>query len=102
MRFTHAELVEIRRAFRQRIATEPTRKQPARPKPKRKPEPLPTLVREPGYEDGTVLRPSDVAELFDVTSRTVGRWADSGLLPSFRTVGRQRRFRWGEIRHAGY
>jgi excisionase family DNA binding protein len=100
MRFTTAELAEIRSAFRQRIVTEPTRRPPRRQKPK--PEPLPTLVREPDCEDSTVLRPAEVAELFEVTPRTVRRWADAGLLPCFRTVGGQRRFRWGEIRYAAY
>jgi excisionase family DNA binding protein len=91
MRFTTAELSEIRSAFRERIKPEPARKQPVRRKPK--PEPLPVLVREPDYEDDMVLRPMEVAKLFDVTPRTVRRWADAGLLPSFRTVGGQRRFR---------
>jgi excisionase family DNA binding protein len=100
MTFTAAELAEIRSAFRQRIETEPTRRQPARPKPKA--ERLPVLIVEPDYEDDTVLRPAEVAELFNVTSRTIQRWAESGLLPSFRTVGGQRRFKWGEIRYAGY
>ncbi|SRR6266536_3268214 len=100
MKLTAAELADIRRAFRQRIKTEPTRKQPVRRK--LKPEPLPALVHEPDYEDDMVLRPMEVAELFDVTPRTVRRWADAGLLPSFRTVGGQRRFKWEEIRYAGY
>jgi excisionase family DNA binding protein len=100
MRFTTAELAEIRSAFRQRIRTEPTRKQPVRRKPQ--PEPLPALVREPDYDDAEILRPAQVAELFDVTPRTIRRWADAGMLPVFRTVGGQRRFRWGEIRYATY
>jgi excisionase family DNA binding protein len=96
MRFTEDELTEIRHAFRQRIKSEPTRKRPARRK--RKPEPLPTLVRGPDYGDAEILTPAQIAELFAVTSRIVRRWADSGALPLFRTVGGQRRFRWGEIR----
>src|SRR5262249_24739207 len=100
MRFTSGELTEIRRAFRQRIGVEPTRKQPVHRKPK--PEPLPTLIYEPDYDDGAVLRPSEVAELFEVTSGTIRVWADAGMLPVFRTVGGQRRFRWGEIRYATY
>jgi excisionase family DNA binding protein len=56
------------------------------------------LVREPDYDDTYILTPALVAELFAVSPRTVRRWADSGALPSFRTVGSQRRFRWGEIR----
>jgi excisionase family DNA binding protein len=57
-----------------------------------------TLVREPDYDDTYILTPALVAELFAVSTRTVRRWADSGTLPSFRTIGGQRRFRWGEIR----
>jgi excisionase family DNA binding protein len=104
MQFTAAELAEIRRAFRQRIKAEPARKQRARREPKQsvrrnpKPEPLPALVVEPDYEDGQVLRPAEVAEFFEVTTRTIRRWADAGLLPSFRTVGGQHRFMWGDVR----
>jgi excisionase family DNA binding protein len=52
------------------------------------------------YDDTDILTPALVAELFAVSPRTVRRWADSGTLPSFRTVGGQRRFRWGQIRRA--
>jgi hypothetical protein len=45
MRFTAEELAEIRSAFRQRIAREPARKQPAQRKPK--PEPVPRLAFYP-------------------------------------------------------
>jgi excisionase family DNA binding protein len=96
MRFTTAELAEIRGAFRRRIETEPDRKRPVRRKPK--PKPLPEFVREPAYKEGLVLRPGEVAELFAVTTRTVRRWADAGMLPVFRTVGGQRRFRWRDVR----
>jgi len=60
------------------------------------------LVREPDYDDAEILTPAQVAELFDVTPRTIRRWADAGMLPVFRTVGGQRRFRWGEIRYGTY
>jgi excisionase family DNA binding protein len=59
---------------------------------------LPALVREPDYGDAEILTSAQIAELFAVTSRTVRRWTDVGTLPSFRTIGGQRRFRWGEIR----
>jgi excisionase family DNA binding protein len=93
---TRPSSLRCRRAFRQRIKTEHTRKQPVRRK--QKPEPLPALVLESDYEGGEVLSPTEVAEFFEVTPRTVRRWADSGLLPSFRTVGGHRRFRWEDIR----
>jgi excisionase family DNA binding protein len=82
MRFTAAELPEIRHAFRQRLAAERLPKKP----PRRK------------RNDTYILTPAIVAELFAVSPRTVRRWADSGMLPSFLTVGGQRRFWWGEIR----
>jgi len=44
-----------------------------------------------------VLRPAQVAELFGVTDITVNKWADEGLIPSFRTPGGQRRFWADEI-----
>jgi excisionase family DNA binding protein len=100
MKFTAAELAEIRADFRRRIKTEPVRKQPVRRKAKR--EPLPTLVREPASEHGEVLRPAEIAEFFEVTTRTVRRWADSGLLPSFRTIGGQRRFRWADVKRLAH
>lgn len=43
------------------------------------------------------LTPSDVAELFNVSVQTVGLWADSGKLRSFRTPGGHRRFRRGDV-----
>jgi excisionase family DNA binding protein len=98
MRFTAAELTEIRQAFRQRLETERVPKKPARRKRKPKPPSVSVLVREPDYDDTYVLTPALVAELFAVSRRTVRRWAHSGALPSFRPVGGQRRFRWGEIR----
>ncbi|SRR6266536_2269751 len=96
MRSTAAELTEIRHAFRQRLATERVPKKPARRK--RKPPSVSVLVREPDYDDACVLTPALIAELFGVSPRTVRRWADSGTLPSFRTIGGQHRFRWGELR----
>jgi excisionase family DNA binding protein len=38
------------------------------------------------------LTPGQVARLFNVSLTTVGKWADTGLIPSFRTPGGQRRF----------
>jgi excisionase family DNA binding protein len=40
----------------------------------------------------TVLKPADVAALFRVGPKTVGRWADEGRLRSIRTPGGHRRF----------
>ena len=44
-----------------------------------------------------VIRPSEVAQRFEVSVVTVGKWADDGLIPSFRTPGGQRRFYEDEI-----
>jgi hypothetical protein len=95
MKFTAAELAEIRHAFRQRLATERAPKKRARRKRNSEPTSESALVREPDHDDTNKLTPALVAELFAVFPRTVRRRADAGLLPSFRTVGGQRRFRWG-------
>lgn len=44
-----------------------------------------------------VLLASEVAAIFGVTIGTVGRWADEGKLPGFRTPGGHRRFRREDI-----
>lgn len=38
------------------------------------------------------MTPGQVADLFNVSVVTVGKWADTGKLRSFRTPGGQRRF----------
>jgi excisionase family DNA binding protein len=48
-------------------------------------------------EGRQVLRPAQVARMFGVTDITVNKWADDGLIPSFRTPGGQRRFWADEI-----
>ena len=45
----------------------------------------------------TLLRPAEVAALAKVDRKTVARWAESGRLPSFRTLGGHRRFRLHEV-----
>jgi excisionase family DNA binding protein len=108
MWFSAADLAEIRRAFRRRIATAPAPKRVTRakhkrePSPKRKREPktTPALVREPEYDDGEILTTRDVADVFGVSTNIVRRWVEAGMLPSFRTLGGHSRFRWGEIRRA--
>jgi len=39
-----------------------------------------------------LLTPGEVARLFKVSPSTVVNWADLGKLPSFKTIGGQRRF----------
>ena len=48
---------------------------------------------EPKY-----LRTAQVAELLQVSPRTVSRWAQEGMLPYFRTLGGHRRYPDPEIR----
>lgn len=43
------------------------------------------------------LSPGEVADLFGVSVSAVGNWADSGLLPHFKTPGGQRRFRREDV-----
>jgi hypothetical protein len=95
MKFTAAELTEIRQAFRQRIANAPAKKRTTQ----RKARVRPTLaISESNYADRDVLTPRLVAAAFSVHPKTVARWADAGTLPSFRTLGGHLRFRWADIR----
>ena len=48
---------------------------------------------EPRY-----LRSAQVAELLQVSPKTVSRWAQEGMLPYFRTLGGHRRYPDAEIR----
>ncbi|MDP9167488.1 MAG: helix-turn-helix domain-containing protein [Actinomycetota bacterium] len=43
------------------------------------------------------LTQSEVADLFRVSAVTVGKWADDGLLPHFKTPGGRRRFRREDV-----
>lgn len=45
-----------------------------------------------------MLTPAEVAALFAVDPKTVLRWADSGKLPSIRTLGGHRRYPEAEVR----
>ncbi|HZD74779.1 MAG TPA: helix-turn-helix domain-containing protein [Actinomycetota bacterium] len=49
-------------------------------------------ARHDGEWAERLLRTSEVAELFSVSSRTVREWARRGLLPTIRTPGGQHRF----------
>ena len=44
-----------------------------------------------------ILKTQEVAELFHVTPATVIRWANEGLLPCTRTLGKHRRFREEDV-----
>lgn len=45
-----------------------------------------------------LLTPGEVAVLFRVDVKTVGRWAGAGKLSAIRTPGGHRRFRESEVR----
>lgn len=42
--------------------------------------------------DADLMTPAQVATLFCVGTKTVARWANSGKIPSIRTLGGHRRF----------
>jgi excisionase family DNA binding protein len=47
-----------------------------------------------------MLTPGEVAELFHVNIKTVGRWARAGKLVAIRTLGGHRRYRVSEVKRA--
>jgi excisionase family DNA binding protein len=49
-------------------------------------------------EDDAVLSSGDVARLLNVTTKTVWRWETTGRLPSTRTIGGHRRYRWAHVK----
>ena len=48
--------------------------------------------------EDSLLTASEVAELFRVSSKTVGRWGRSGALPLLRTIGGHHRYRLSDVR----
>lgn len=57
------------------------------------------LPRErPDWVDEPLLRPGQVAALFQVSRRTVGDWARAGKLDPIITPGGHRRFRARQVR----
>jgi Helix-turn-helix domain len=93
VRFTPEELAEIRAAFRRRIATEHRsrirvrRTSANRVRSGSANRAAPAPVHEPEYDDGDILTTRDVADALGVSTNVVRRWAEAGILPSFRTVG---------------
>lgn len=45
-----------------------------------------------------MLTASEVAQLFRVSAKTVGRWGRSGALPLHRTIGGHHRYRLADVR----
>jgi excisionase family DNA binding protein len=56
------------------------------------------MVGQPPDSPERLLTPSEVASLFRVDPKTVTRWAQSGKLPSLRTLGGHRRYRASDVR----
>jgi excisionase family DNA binding protein len=52
----------------------------------------------PQPTESRYLRTAQVAELLQVSPKTVSRWAQEGRLPFFRTLGGHRRYPDAEIR----
>jgi hypothetical protein len=99
MRFTEAELTEIRAAFRRRVRATAAEAQPPTSRTHRpKPPPLLPSVSIPDFADAQVLPARAVADVFRVSTRVVGLWARAGRVPCFRTLGGHWRFRWGDLR----
>lgn len=48
-------------------------------------------------ESPDLLTPSEVAAMFRVSPKTVGRWAQAGKLSSMKTLGGHRRYRASEV-----
>ena len=57
-----------------------------------------TAHATPNGEEGRLLTPSEVADLFRVDPKTVTRWARMGKLSSIRTLGGHRRYWEAEVR----
>lgn len=51
----------------------------------------------PAHHVDRPLRPGEVAALLRVSPKTVGRWAEAGVLPVERTAGGHRRFRRADV-----
>ena len=49
------------------------------------------------HEVETLMKPGEVAALFDVDPKTVSSWADAGKLTVVRTLGGHRRYLQAEV-----
>ena len=49
-------------------------------------------------DDDRLLTPAEVARMFRVNPKTVGRWARTGRLKAVMTLGGHRRYRLSEVR----
>ena len=93
------ELSEVGRLFRAKLQALREQERPRATAKQRAPVPrrrvdLTAIASPP--DDDEVLSSTEVARLVGVHPKTVARWADQGL-PSFRTVGGHRRYRWRNV-----
>lgn len=87
-----------RRAFHVEHDTNDTIRPYATPRPY-PPKHTPTTKGHamPLEDSPPLMKPGEVAELFDVNPKTVTRWARAGRISSVRTLGGHRRFRRAEV-----
>jgi excisionase family DNA binding protein len=57
----------------------------------------PSPAGAPAHHDDRPLRPGEVAARLRVSPKTVGRWAEAGVLPVERTAGGHRRFQRSDV-----
>jgi excisionase family DNA binding protein len=55
-------------------------------------------ARGPEPAPNALLAPGEIARLLNVSTKTVRRWATNEGLPSFRTIGGHRRYRWADVK----
>lgn len=58
----------------------------------------PEREERPDWLEERLLRPGQVALLFQVSRRTIGDWARAGMIPAILTPGGHRRFRARDVR----
>jgi excisionase family DNA binding protein len=101
-RMATSDLTEISRLFRsklQYLREQEPRNQRGRGRRSRKARGQARLQAiEVPPRDDALLRSSEVARLLNVTPKTVWRWATQEGLPTVRTLGGHRRYRWGDVR----
>ena len=96
---TAGEVTEIGRLFRvklRQLREEEGGRARRSTVPRRRPVGLDAVESPPG--DAEVLSSSDLAQLFGVHPKTVARWTAEAGMPSFRTLGGHRRYRWADVR----
>jgi excisionase family DNA binding protein len=100
-RRSEAELTETGRLFRAKLRQLREQERPRARRAKRRSPAhrrridLASVESPPGDDD--VLGPLEMGQLFGVHPKTVTRWATDEGLPSFRTIGGHRRFRWRDV-----